>query len=248
VAHAVAEALKYECISRDSLLESSEIFDMPEIRLMANVQHAAQVLERFSFGRERFITHMSSSLLRFLKKDNHVYHGLAGQFFVENVRHVIKVRVIADLNERVAAEAQQQGLSEAEARVRLQKDDEERRKWAMLLYGIDISEPSIYDMVLNISTMRVEDAANLICRAAQFPCYQATEQSKRYIGDLALKADVKAALFEYPQAGVLVSNGSVRVQMKVPEDQRHVVQKRLEAALNGLEGLTSTEIHVSNYY
>lgn len=248
VAHAVAEMLRYECISRDSLLENSEEFDIPEIQLMPSVRHAAQVLERFSFGRERFINYMSSSILRFLKRDNHIYHGLAGQFFVDDVKHVIKVRIIADLKERIAAEAERKGVSEEQAKLRLLRDDDERRKWATLLYGIDISDPSNYDMVLNISTMGVDEAAKLIADAAGFPCYQATEESTRRIHDLALKSEAKAALFDYPQAGVSVADGALRIQVKVPEDQVAAVQQRMEAALQGLEGLKSLEIRVSHYY
>lgn len=248
VAYAVAESLRYECISRGSLLQNSEIYDLPEIRLMPNVRHAAQVLERFSFGRERYINYMSSSILRFLKKDNHVYHGLAGQFFVHDVSHVIKVRIIADLEERVGAEAQRKNITKNEAREQLLKDDEERRKWAMLLYGIDISEPSNYDMVLNISTMGVEDAARLIVQSASFPCYQATEQSTRRITELALQAEVKAALFDFPQAVVFVDNGAVRIQVKVPESQKQVVRERMESALRDLEGISSVEIVFSPYY
>lgn len=248
VAHAVAEMLRYECVSRDSLLENSELYDMPEIKLMPNVRQAAGVLERFSFGRERYINYMSSSILRFLKKDNHVYHGLAGQFFVSDVRHVIKVRIIADLGERVADEAERKGISEEEARLRLIRDDEERRKWGMLLYGIDISESGIYDMVLNISVMGVEEAASLIAKAAGFPCYQATTASTRYIHDLAVKSEVKAALFDYPQAVVSVEDGSVRVQVKVPEEQEMLVKKRMTDALQGIGGLKSAEIRVSPYY
>ena len=248
VAHLVANRLGYECISRDSLLASSEEFDIPEIKLMPNVQHAAQVLERFSFGRERYVNFMSSSILRFLKKDNHVYHGLAGQFFVHGVRHVIKVRIIADWEDRVAAEAERKQFSPEEARIYLQQDDEERRKWAMLLYGIDIFEPNNYDMVLNISTMSVDDAASLIARAAGFPCYQATPESTRIISDLALQAEIKAALFDFPQAGVTVHDGNARIQIKAPEEQADTIQQRLEAATAGLSGLASTTIRVSPYY
>jgi hypothetical protein len=248
VAHAVAELLRYECVSRDSLLENSEEFDIPEIKLMPSVKHAARVLERFSFGRERFINYMSSSILRFLKKDNHIYHGLAGQFFLDGVNHLIKVRIIADLHERIAAEAERKGVSEEQARLQLAQDDEERRKWAMLLYGIDISEAANYDMVLNISTMGVEEASELIVKAASFACYQATEESTRLIYDLALKSEVKAALFDYPQATVSVADGSIRIQAKVPEDQGPAVKRRIEAALQGLDDLKSVDIRLSHYY
>lgn len=248
VAHLVAETLRYECISRGSLLEGSEEFDIPEIKLMPNVQHAAQVLERFSFGRERYINFMASSILRFLKKDNQVYHGLAGQFFVHDISHVIKVRVIADMDERVAAESQRKGVPPQEARLNLQKDDEERRKWAMLLYGIDVFDPSNYDMVLNISTMGVQDAANLIILAAGFPCYQATEESTRKIHNLALQSEVKAALFDFPQAGVSVKDGDVSIHVKAPEEQTSAIRQRISEAIAGLEGMKNAEIRIDPYY
>ena len=248
VAHAVAELLRYECISRDSLLQNSEIYDIPEIRLMPNVKHAAQVLERFSFGRERYTSYMSSSILRFLKKDNHVYHGLAGQFFVDGVRHVIKVRIIADLDERVRAEAERKAIGFEQARLQLTQDDEERRKWAMLLYGIDISEPSNYDMVLNISTMDVRDAAEIIARAATFPCYQATEESASRIANLALRSEVKAALFDYPQAVVSVNGRAVTILVKAPETQKLTVKERILESLQGVGGLSTVDIQVSPYY
>ena len=248
VAHAVAELLRYECISRGSLLENSEVYDTPEIRLMPNVKHAAHVLERFSFGRERYINYMAASILRFLKNDNHVYHGLAGQFFVDGVSHVIKVRVIADLDERVEAEAGRRHIGRDEARQRLMQDDEERRKWAMLLYGRDISEPANYDMVLNISTMQVADAAGLIAQAAQLPCYQATGESTQKIGDLAIKYAVKAALFDYPRAKVAVDGGRVKIQVKVPEPQQDAVQQRMDAAIAQLAEVQEYDIEVSPFY
>ena len=62
VAHRVAEILGVECISRDSLLETSKDFDIPEIKLMRNIQHATQILERYSFGRERYINFISSAI------------------------------------------------------------------------------------------------------------------------------------------------------------------------------------------
>lgn len=248
VAHAVAEMLRYECISRGSLLENSDIYDTPEIRLMPNVKHAAQVLERFSFGRERYVNYMSSSILHFLKKDNHIYHGHAGQFFVHDVSHVIKIRIIADFNERVAAEAERKNITEDQARIQLTRDDEERRKWAKLLYGIDISDPQNYDMVLNISTMSVQDAATLIAQAASFPCYQATTESMRRIENLALKSEVKAALFDYPQATVRAEDGVVRIQVKAPAEQEEAVQRRIEAVLQNIPEVASFEVKVSRYY
>lgn len=118
----------------------------------------------------------------------------------------------------------------------------------MLLYGIDISKSSNYDMVLNISTMGVEEAASIIVQAAGFPCYQATDHSMQVINDLALESEVKAALFDFPQSAVNVHNGDVHIRIKVPQGQAKAIQSRIESAVEDVEGLASMAIAVSPYY
>lgn len=248
VAHMVADLLGYTCISRDTILESSKDYDIPEIKVMHNFQYAVQTLERLSFGRERFINFISSSILRHLKKDNHVYHGLAGQFFLHDVSHVLKVRIIADMEERVAAEAERSQISADQARLQLKIDDEERRKWAMLLYGIDIVDAGLYDMVLNISSMTVADAASLVVEAVGFPCFRPTGDSVNKIRDLAVTAEVKAALFDFPTAGVFVREGKVQVHVKAPEEHVTAIKKRIISSVQEIEDLTELEVVIAPYY
>jgi len=248
VALKVAANLGYACISRDTILESSKEYDIPELKIMHNFQYAVQILERQSFGRERFVNFISSAILNHLKNDMYVYHGVAGQFFLRDVGHVLKVRIIADMEERVAAEAERAKLSRDEARRQLRIDDEERRKWALLLYGIDIVDPGLYDMVINISAMSVDNAVELIIKAVSFPCFLPTEASVRRINDLALTAEVRAALFDFPTAGVFVDEGRVHVHVKAPEEQSPAIVTRIETALAGIEGMGSLEIRIAPYY
>jgi cytidylate kinase len=85
-----------------------------------------------------------------LKEDNVVYHGLAGHFFVKDVPHALKVRILADMEDRIQLEMERTGIDADEARRMLEKDDEERRKWGQRLYGIDTSDPRLYDLVINV--------------------------------------------------------------------------------------------------
>jgi len=248
VAHRVAELLGYGCISRDSLLSESDEFDIPEIKLMRNIRHATQILERYSFGRQRYINYISSAILSYLKQDNYVYHGIAGQFFFYDVSHLLRVRVIADLDERVESEARRQNIPLEQARRQLKHDDEERQRWALFLYGIDIVEPSLYDLVVNVSAMSVDDAAQLIAMAARLPCYQTTEDSLGKVGDLALTAEVRASLFDFPQAGVSARNGTAYINVKAPEEQTDAVRKRIEQAIGAIKSIENAEIRVDPYY
>ncbi len=248
VAERVAEILGYHCVSRDSLLAASDEFDIPEIKLTRNIQHATQILERYSFGRERYVNFISSEILKRLKQDNHVYHGLAGQFFVRDISHLLRIRIIADLDERVKAEAERENISPDKARMQLKHDDEERQKWALFLYGVDIADPALYDLTVNVSAMSVEDSAELIAQTARLPCYQATRESQMSIDDQALAAEIRAALFDFPMAGVSTREGRAHVNVKAPEEQTETIRERIESAVGGIIDLSMVEIRVDPFY
>ena len=179
VAEKVASDMGYECISRDILLEASNEFNIPEIRLVRALHDAPSVLERFTHGKERYVSYIRKALLQHIQKDNVVYHGLAGHYFLLNFPNVLKVRIIADMEERVKEEVRRENISEEKARYILKKDDDERRKWGLWIYGIDTWDSRLYDMVLHIKNITVNDAAELICQAAQKTSFKTTSESKK---------------------------------------------------------------------
>jgi cytidylate kinase len=215
VAEKLAQTLGYECISRDILLEASEQFNIPEIRLVRAIHNAPSVFERFTYGKERYVAYIRAALLSHVQKDNVVYHGLAGHFFLEGVPHVLKVRIIADFEDRVREEMKRENISAEKARHILKKDDEERRKWALHLYGHDTQDSRLYDLVLHIQTMTVDDAVKIVLNAVQLPCYQTTPESQRILDNLTLAAEVQASLAEeFPTASVSSKNGGIYIVIK----------------------------------
>jgi len=212
IAEKVASEMGYECISRDILLETSRELNIPEIRLIRALHDSPSILERFSHGKERYLCHIRKSLLQHLQKDNVVYHGLAGHFFLMNINHVFKVRITADIKERVKEEVKREKISEEEALYTLKKDDDERRKWGLQIYGIDTWDSRLYDMALHIGVLTVNDAADIICNAVQKPVFRKTRESQKIIDDLLLSAKVHAALINIlPTARVEADNGSITI-------------------------------------
>ena len=137
VAVKLAQKLGYTCISREVILKASEHFNVPEIKLAKAIHDAPSIFDRLTYGKERYIAYIREALLHQFVKDNVVYHGLAGHFFVQGIPHVLKVRVLANLEDRVAEEIKRRGVSAEEARAFIQKDDEERYRWSHYLYDID---------------------------------------------------------------------------------------------------------------
>jgi cytidylate kinase len=184
VAEKLAQQLGYECLSRDILLEASAEFNIPEIKLIRAIKDAPSILDRLTHQKEKYVAYIRAALLKHVQKDNVVYHGLFGHFFLQDIPHVLKVRIVADLEERVADEVKREGISEAKAREIITKDDEERRKWALHLYCADWWDATLYDLVIHLKTITVDDAVSLLCHTVQLPGFQTTPESQEAINNL----------------------------------------------------------------
>ena len=134
VAEKVAEKLGYECIGREALIEASIEYDVPEVRIGRGAYDAPSILDRFTGGKERYIAYIQSVLTSRVRKDNVVYHGLAGQYLLKDVAHVLKVRIIAPLEYRVNVVMERDNVSEQKAISILRKSDEERYRWTNNYY------------------------------------------------------------------------------------------------------------------
>jgi len=240
IAEKVADRLGYECVEREALLDASETFNIPEIKLVEAIRDAPSILGRFTYGKERYISYIQATLLNKMQKDNIVYHGLAGHFFLKNISHVLKVRIIADLEDRIAYKMKLEGnLSREETQRLIKKIDEERIKWSQHLYGIDSRDPSLYDLVIHIKPITVEDAVDIICNTARLKHFQTTPESQQAMNDLVTAASVKAALVSFvPDVDVSCSQGKVQVSLHVSKystDSMTGEVKRITKTIKGVE-------------
>lgn len=212
VAEKLAKKLGYECVSREVMLKASKHFNIPEIKLLRAIHDAPSVLDRFTYGKQKYIAYVREALMHYFEKDNVVYHGLAGHFFVQGISHALKVRIIADFEDRVSEEMSREGISAEEARKTLLEDDKARHHWSQHLYNIDTSDQTLYDLVVHIKYISTDEAVELIYQAAKLPCFQTTPESKKAMHTLFLAAQVQAGLVEQmPSAKVDVEHGDIIV-------------------------------------
>lgn len=246
IAEKVADRLGYSLLSRDILLQASEEFNIPEIRLVRALHDAPSVLERFSHGKERYVAFIQQALLEQVQCDNVVYHGLAGHFFLRGVGHVLKVRIIAEMEDRVRLEMSREGISEREARKILKKDDEERRHWAISLYGVDTVDASLYDLVINVNGMEVDCAVEIICHAAtSSPCFETTDASRAALENLLLGARVRSALIgEWPGIRASAADGVVFIDVEAQLAQESKVRDNITAVASTVTGVDSVRVNI----
>ncbi|RLC30993.1 MAG: cytidylate kinase-like family protein [Deltaproteobacteria bacterium] len=249
VAESVAERLGYECISREVLLDASRRFNIPEMKLIRAIHDAPSILDRFQHSKQAYIAYIRSALIGRVKSDNVVYHGLAGHILLQSVPHVLKVRITASLEDRIAAEMARESITETEARSLIQKDDQERRRWTKSLYGVDPWDSSLYDLVIRIDKLTVADAVDFICRAAGRPGFKTTDALRHRMEDLDIACRVKASLVDqFFDVAVTSEYGNVIVYTKLPERHIQKLKKKAKDLKGEIEGINNLEVHAGLPY
>ncbi|MBT8374005.1 MAG: cytidylate kinase-like family protein, partial [Deltaproteobacteria bacterium] len=111
VAKKVAQKLSYGNISRDILITTSKRFNISALRLTRAYECSPSFLDKFTFGRDKYIKYIKAAILNELAKDNMIYHGFAGHFFMSGISHVLKVRINADMSQRITYMMKRENVS-----------------------------------------------------------------------------------------------------------------------------------------
>ena len=244
VAEKVAERLNYECISHEVIAEASKEFHVAETELEKAIHDAPPITNWFIYGKERHVAYIQKALLHYLQRDNVVYHGPAGHFFVKDISHVLKVRVVTAQEDRIRLVREQQGITRNEASKLLKKLDEQRKKWSRQLFGVLTWDPKLYDLVVNIKKNTIDEAVDFVCQTAQMEDFRTTPNSQRAMDDLVLSADIKAALIDLkPDIEVSGKDGIIHVKTTVPQSKEEELIRKIDEIGRGIQGIKEIKVH-----
>ena len=93
--------------------------------------------------------------------------GRAGMLVLADDPHVLRVRLSGPVDARIEQAVARYGLSAGEARSQQRDNDGARAAWVARFYGRDVTDPSLYDLVLNATKFGVDECAQLIVAAAR---------------------------------------------------------------------------------
>lgn len=230
IAEKVAKTLNYERIDREILIEASNFFGVSEKALLKSVHDAPSVLERWGHGKEKYLKFIQVALLARAKKDNVVYHGHAGHLLLPQIGHVMKVRVIADMESRIEMLQSSLDMSYKEAAAHIEQEDKHRSRWTRLIYNVEIENPKLYDLVLNIGHLTIDDACDIICKAVRSDTFKATPDSLQAVNDMATKCHIEAAIHDICEAEVAVRDGVVHIKAHIRKIKKSgYIRPKMEA-------------------
>jgi cytidylate kinase len=228
LAECAAARLGYRCIDRDVIVQKAVAYGVSQDGLRDALERPPMLLDRFRHTKYVYLTLIQAALAEEVKAGNTIYHGNAGHLLLRGVDHVMRTRIIAPLAFRLAAVQNRFQMTEDDGRIYIQKIDEDRQKWAHYLYAVDWRDASLYDLVLNLEHLNIEQACEIIAAMARQDCFKETPASRASIDDLALASRVQATLAVAPgtlqlevdvsaRAGSVVISGAMLGQRQADE-------------------------------
>lgn len=244
-AEKVGNHLAYEVIGPEVVQEAGEEMDLPRSVVASALHDSPRVLDKLLAKKERRIALFRAAFYKHMLQDNIVYHGWAGHVFLADIPNVFKVRLFADMEDRIREEMSREGVSRRRAKKRLKADDAERKKWTKYLYGHDNHDPELYDLYINLHGIDVDKATLVILNAHKIFTNGYIPQMKQRLVDLALEAKVEARLLSvFPEVEVEVRDGEVFGRVEASIVQEDLVVRKARAVLSDIEGIKRVAVGV----
>ncbi len=245
IAEQLAAELGFRCVDRDVIVEKAAASGVSQDELRDALLKPPTLLERFQHKRYLYLTLIQAALAEEVKTGRVIYHGNAGHLLLKGGGPVFRVRIIAPMEFRIAMTEQRLKLERDQAIAYIQKMDEHRRKWTQYLYGVDWTDPSLYDMVINLENITLADAVGSIAYAVRRqPCFRFDGRCQSMMEDLALACRVKAKLAldqatAHLEFEITAHEGRVAVTGKLPEPRLIAEVRRIA---EGVEGVRAVDL------
>jgi cytidylate kinase len=201
----VAERLGYKYVDHELISDTAHRYGLVEEKLEHLDETKPSLFERFDAETRRYITAMQTALYEFAEHDRVVLMGRGGQWLLRGIHHVLRVRVMAPfdirvkrlgvkLSGRMGEQASPRTVTEM-----VRRDDTEKAGRMRYLYDVDVSDASLYDLVINTEKLPAAAAIDLISDVTRRPELQTTPAAAQIVADRSLASQVQVALATHPE-------------------------------------------------
>jgi cytidylate kinase len=252
LAECVAEELDYPIADREVLQAAAADLEVSEELLTERMREAPRLWDRYAAIRRVYVVGVQAALAERIVGGDLVYHGLAGQLLLQGLPAVLRVRLIAPVEVRIRRAMETDGMERSAAVRFIGEQDAVRARWVRMMYGKDITDPRLYDMVVNLETMSVPAACTLLEQTLQQPDFQVTDGVRARFADFRLACRVKLALVRAAETRaqrleVTAEQGVVEITGSAPLLSSGETGDRIAAIAHRVPGVAAVRLKLQWY-
>jgi cytidylate kinase len=249
LARCLAEQFEYPIMGREVLQEAAAQLGVPADDLVEKMEDRPRFFDRHATLRKTYIAAVQATLAEAAAAGNLVYHGLAGGFLLQDVPGVLCVRLIAPLEMRVQTLRATHGMDEASAEAYIREVDEARARWVKGMYGVDILDPTNYDVVLNLGTFSIPEACQIVKVAVNRPEFTLTKSRLRDLEDFRVASQARLALLDDMGTRELdltlrAKRGVLEIHGQAPILNTGEVGNRITEIVRSIEGVKEVVLRI----
>ncbi|CAB1056894.1 FIG00603852: hypothetical protein [Olavius sp. associated proteobacterium Delta 1] len=232
----------YRRIDDDEIVaEASRRSTMAQSKIKRAYSSKTSVFNKFTLEKERSLSYLRLAVAELITTGNALITCFSGQLIPAHISHVLRVCLIAPKKYRTAAAAEQLGISEKDADRLVQRREEDCAFWIDSLFSNgDPWDPILYDIVIPVDKMSLQDAATLIADNAAKDILQQTADSKQALEDFRLAAETEAALVQQGHAvQVSAKNGAITLTINKHVLRLNRLQEELKSIAEPIGGVKS---------
>ncbi|HRY43236.1 MAG TPA: cytidylate kinase-like family protein [Thermoanaerobaculia bacterium] len=107
----------------------------------------------------------TETILRLGEMGNVVLVGRGANVILGHLPQAFHVRLVASLESRLENVAEARGLSKKAARAWVEAEDKARRRFIRRYFQVDVADPLLYNVVVNVDRVPIDEAAGIVGEA-----------------------------------------------------------------------------------
>ncbi len=191
-------------------------------------------------------------LLDLARQGNMILYGRGGQDLLRSCGNVLRLRFIADFEERVERFAEREWIDPDLAQELIRRSDHQRGGFIHFYFDRDWSDPLGYDLIFNTSHLSPSTIVDIVVAAIKDPQLKASDTwSCEQIDNAILVNKIETALLrseelEYRPFRILADGGQVTLSGYISSEQEKKAALKVVAAVEGVTDVEA-DLHVANY-
>ena len=235
---------------KDIIAKASRLSNIAESKFMDTFFKTPSIFNRFTHERERSIAFLRLAMAEILSENDLIITGFPVQLIPKNISHVLRICLIADLQNRVTNAINEEEITEKDALKIIQKNNSDSSLWVeALLKESDPWDASLYDIIIPTDKTSTSDAVALISKKVKSDVVKSTESSGKAVEDFHLSALVETALAkEGHDINVNTDNGKVKLTINKNVLMLSKLEEDICAIAKKIDGVKSVETKIGEKF
>ncbi|MEW6531659.1 MAG: cytidylate kinase-like family protein [Thermodesulfobacteriota bacterium] len=195
----VSTSLGYEYVDKQTILSEVKAIGQKWEQWGKNLdEHGPSIWEKYDWSFQGFAAIVQSIFLHHAFKGKAVLVGRGGNFLLEDIPFVYKIRVFASEDSRIERIITRESVDRETARWLVEKTDQERVGFIQSLYGKATEDPQAYDDVFDTGVQPLKEIAAIVKEKLLARDKLETQEVLKQLEMRALAARVKVGLVTDP--------------------------------------------------